>query len=511
MKSNPVHPARRRWGGRVLVIALVAIVGLTIAGIVWGVGKLGLADAQTETPVEDGQPASEWFEAEPRSFDLIVHASGELEAKSKVDVRSEVEGTNTIIELVPEGKSVKKGDILVKLADDELLLEIEEADLKLEAAKADETADDQALSIAISEAKSAEEAADLKETMAKLALEKWVNGTDPQKKKELDQALELAKRTLTRVERDYKLSEDLFKAEFISLNEKEDALEAVLKAKDALEKAVLDKKVYLDYTRPSEKQQAESDLSQATAELERTRRKNESQLAQARAKLDASRRTLKIREERLEKLNAQLDLTTIRAPRDGLVVYSTSSGSSRYRHESIEEGREVRYNEVLIVLPDTSHMIAVIKVHEAVVRQIREGQKVSISIDARQGKPIEGKVVSKGVMAVDSGWGSNPDLREYEVKVELPPSADGELKPSMRCRGQIHLGSVDNKLAVPIQAVHTRDRERFCYVDIGNGKVKRVAVKIGRSSEEWVEIKSGLETGSRILMRRPRPDEVMED
>jgi HlyD family secretion protein len=502
---------RRRWGGALPIVIIVLVVMMVVA-VAWGVsrlnnGKDAPAAADAAKSGDTGSP--DWFTVQRTSFDRAVLATGELESAQKTEVKCEVEGTTTIIELVDEGTTVKKGDPLVKLADDELKGKIEEETLAMEQAKAAKIAADQAMAIAQSEAKSLQDAAELKVALADLDLAKWKNGTDPQMKQTLDLALEKATREKARAERDLDLSIDLEKQKFISKNELEDSNIKVLETTAALAKATLDIDVYNNYTRPKEMRQANSDLSQAKAELDRTIRTNVSNLAKAKADQEAKDRSLKIREDRLTKLTDQLAKTSITAPCDGLVVYATSVGSRSRRYDSspIAEGSTIRYNETIILLPDTSKMVASLRVHESMVRSVEKGQKGTITVDARRGAPIVGKVSDKSVLAVDAGW-SNPDLREYTVRVELPTDLDKSLKPGMRCSGEIFIGRVEDVLAVPVQAVFTEGRNRFCYVSAGPGKVRKQPIEVGRSSETLAEVVKGLSESERVLLRLPRPGEV---
>ena len=114
------------------------------------------------------------------------------------------------------------------------------------------------------------------------------------------------------------------------------------------------------------------------------------------------------------------------------------------------------------------------KVHEAMIRHVQIGQKVNVTIDARPGTIFQGQVVSKGITAQTGSW-FNPNLREYEVMVDLPKGVDPNLKPGMRSLGNILIETVTNKLAVPVQAVHSLNKDRFCYVR-GTGARPRLMV-----------------------------------
>lgn len=256
-----------------------------------------------------------------------------------------------------------------------------------------------------------------------------------------------------------------------------------------------------------EKQEFESARDQAKAELERTVSKNLSQLEQLRSDLTSKRHQYEIRVQSRKDLERQRDLSTITAPQDGLVVYATSTGDRWRRGEPIAEGRQIRFGESIVLLPDTRKMVAIIRVHEALIGQIQIGQDAAVTIDARPDQVIPGKVISKAVTPDDGGWW-NPNLREYKVRIELPEGLEG-LKPAMRCTGVIEVGRVTDALAVPVQAVFAEGDEHFCYVPAG-GRVTRQVVEIGRASETLVEVTAGLEAGDRVLLRDPAPGEADE-
>jgi RND family efflux transporter MFP subunit len=496
--STPTSsPSRRR---RVFWLGLAALVVAVGLGVALGLGRS--PDPSAAGP-SAGSPA--WYPVARRSFDLTVIAAGELEAKTKVEVKCEVEGASTIVSIIDEGTRVKAGDTLVTLADDDIKAKIEEALLNVETAKASKVAAEQAMAIQENESASQIKAAQLKVTLAGLDLAKWQKGTDPQQDRDLKLALEKAKRGLQRAKDDLALSEQLFAENFISKNERDDDRTALLEAQSGLATAELNVEVYRDYTRPKEEKQATSDLEQASAELERTKRKADSDLASLRADLQSKVRSYKIREDRLEKLRDQLAKTVIKAPEDGMVVYSTSIGPAWRRQSPMSQGRQLRMGESILILPDTRQMVAALKVNEALIARIKPDLPVSVTIDALGARPIMGNVSQIGVTAEDGGF-MNPDLREYVVRVDLPPNID-TLKPAMRASGEIKLGRVEGALAVPVQAVFTEGTDRFCYIPEGAG-VHKQPVKIGRASEVYAEVTSGLKEGDRVLLRKPGAGEV---
>jgi HlyD family secretion protein len=510
---TPIPPLAVKLPRRRRVALLAFIAGsVIVGGFMWsGTGGTGAGSARSPGVVVAGSTsvdASGFFEAHRRTFDLTVMAVGELEAKRRVELKCEVDGVTTIVDVVPEGTVVKKGDLLVRLADDDLREKIEQTTLEFEKLKADVVSAEQGLLIGESEAQSTLRNAETKLKLTQLDLAKWQKGSDPQKKRDLALSLEKAKRNLVRSKRDLEASKELLEQKFISEGEFEDDEVKNIEAESTLASVELETRTYENFIRPREEREVVANQEEAAAALDRAKHKNDSELAKLRAVLASALGTRKIREERLEKLNDQLAKTQIRAPQDGLVVYSTTVGPSWRRGTPIAQGRQLRKNEDIILLPDTRRMVAALRVNEALVATVKAGQPVNLTIDAQPGTVITGTVSQISVMAEDGGW-LNPELREYIVRVDLPEGFDAVLKPAMRCSGQIVTGKVENAIAVPVQAIGAHGKTKFVYVDAGGNQVKRVPVTMGQASEAYVAIVAGLSETDRVLIRKPRPGEVV--
>lgn len=504
---------RRSISGRALVVTLSSVAGLALLTLLfWAAGLFAPAAA----PAGDDAAAAaspskattaEWYSVVRRDFPIDILVSGELQAHQQTTIKSEVEGRASIVEIVDEGSFVKEGQVICRLASDDIVRRIEEETLNVDRGRADQVASEQALAIEINEGRASNSAAQVKLDLAELDLLKWRNGEVQQKQRELRLAVEKANRTLARAREDVELSKQLYAEQFISKGELDDDELAVIEAENALATARLAVEVYEKYTHPKEQRKFESDVEQARADLDRTQSRNQSELERARADLDAKSRSLKLREARLANLQRQYLATTVTAPQNGMVIYATSIG--RRNGDPIALGREIRYNEPIIVLPDTRRMVAALKVHESLLNQVSVGQSVTVKIDAVPDQLFEGRVTVIGVTAEDPGW-FNPDLRQYQVMVELPEKAEGELKPAMTCSGRILVGDVKNALAVPVQAVTAERKNHFVYVPREDGRVVRRRVTLGPSSETLAQITDGLSEGEKVLLRHPRPGEVAD-
>jgi HlyD family secretion protein len=484
----------------------VAVALIIAAG---GVGLL-LTLAGDDRSGESGRnDSADIAVARVMSFDISTTATGELEARNQIELRSRLERPSTILEIVPEGTRVRAGDVLVRLNADDIQTQIEEDVTRVEAARADLVNAENAYAIQVSENESKLRRARLNIELAELALEQWLKGEVEQKRKDLELQLENTKKELERLEDKYANSRKLYEQGFLSKNELDLDEIALRRARAEREKAVLANETYWNYQYPKDEKRIRSDLAEALAELERVEKTNESQLAQRLAQLNNARNQLASRENRLARLRAQFEAAVIRAPTDGLVVYATSTERGRGMMMSqgggLQVGTQVQPNQALILLPDTTEMRAAVRVHESLAGRIRPGQPAAVRVEAANAV-FQGVVESIGVLAETGGW-RDPNLREYTVRIALTGEVES-LKPSMQCEAQILIGRVENALAIPVQAVFMDGAVRYVYKPRGNRFV-RVPVRLGRRSDLFAQVLKGVAEGERVLLRQPLPGEVL--
>lgn len=483
-----------RRGNTVLIVVITA--GLLLLAII-AVAVMNSGKSTSATRVGDLQPAAK------TSFEITVTANGELKAANQKDLKSELEQRSTIVEVVPEGKSVKAGEVLVKLNSDEIQKELDEAEDRLRSAENEVRVAENDLDIQRTDNASALSKAETGIRLAELELQKWLNGDDKEKRQADALAIEKGEREEKRLKEKLERSQELFSKQFLSSDELKQDETSYLEAKSALETSYLQRDTYEKYTREKELTKLNADVDEAQKELERVKKTNDSNLNTKQSQLDLARANLRQITTQVTRLRKQLDATVIKAPTDGLVVYA-SSLEGRWRWDNsgpIAVGREVHPNESIISLPDTSGMTASIKVHESMISKIRPGQPALVTIDAAQGRVFHGKVESTGIIAESGGW-SDPNLREYEVKIALEIDSDHGLKPSMRCEAKVVLEDVRDVVAVPLQAVFIEKAVNYVYTSDGDRYV-RTPIRVGKRSDLYAEVVEGIKEGTKVLMREP--------
>jgi HlyD family secretion protein len=485
-------------------LAASGALALAIAAIPLGCGGDATGEASTIA-------ARDVHAVQKASFDMVLPVSGELAAMQQVEIRNKLETRAVITEIVPEGTLVKKGDVVVRMAQEEILDRIKDATDKVNTTNSSAIAAQQSLAIKQGEKQSELDKADVAVRIAGLALEGWQQGEVVNKRQQLALAKETAAINLARLKDRFVESDKLVKQGFIAKDEFERDRIAMIEAEAKVKQAALDLEVYEKYTFFQDEAKKKSDLEQAHATRRRVEEKFNAELVKAEADVASANFQLQSMKERLANLETQFSNTTLVAPIDGLIVYATSIDSSNGGRgggdaQPPQVGTELRPNELVILLPDTTRMVANLKVSEALSGRIRPGQRVTVFSDAMPNQPIGGEVTGVSVLAAAGGW-RDPNRREYTVKAALETDPALGLKPAMRCKAEILLGRVEDAVNVPVQAIFRQGPVAFVYVE-GSGGFDQRQIEIGRASELQVEIRSGVTPGEKVLLREPKAFEI---
>lgn len=497
-------------GARLAVVCALAVgvLAATIGAGWWGIHKLG------DLPITDepGAKTPQWAVAQNEQIDVTIIAEGNLSAKEQVPVVNTVETYNISIEsLVEEGTWVKEGDWLLTLSApgvvimrDEMEAMVRDAGEKLVEAK-------RSLEIEKEVMGSAEAEARLKLELAGLAHKRWEQGEHKQKVLELNLAFEKASREFEQAQIDVTNSKELYEQDFISKTELRADEVKLIEAESAKKVAELGIAVYNNYDKVMTEKEKLSAIKQAREELERTIRKNENSLQLLKAKVLSSEDGLKQATARFEQLNQMVDALEVRAPASGMVIYSSTLWGGRRSYYTTRAGNRSYPGDMIMVLSDTTQLVANLYVHESRINEVEVGQRVVVRLQVGGERVLEGEVIEKKTSATQ-GAGANPHMREYQVLVKLPPNLGEDIRPGMLCSGEISIREIPEALAVPIQAVHTEGKEHFVYVPAEeDGKIRRQPIEMGSASDTLVQVKAGVEVGTRVLLRTPYPGELLLD
>lgn len=476
---------RRRWPRRTLIALLV-------------IAALGAGGYQAVRLLRPAGPAEDIqiFTVTRRSFPVILQEEGELKAANQIDIRCELEGRATIIKLVEEGKSVKKGDLLIEMASDEITEKIREAESKAVLAKAAYEAAEKELLILIDKNISEVRKAEVKFELAREEVSKYEEGDAVQSRQEKELAVDEAAYNLRRSEAMLKDSEELLNQGFVTRIEVDNDRATVYQNKIKLKNAELALFVLNKYTVPMELKQKRSDTEDAEKELERKKKEAQASEEKLKAEVSAKQSDHKLAQDKLTRLLDQKKKTQIFAPADGLVVYYKQEWWDESR--IIKQGAQVHEQQILVQLPDTTSMKVTVRVHEAKAEKLKVGLPALVQIEGFTGRQFPGRVSKVAVLADSKDSWLNPNRKEYETEVLLDGTFK-ELKPGVTAHVDIKMADLANVPAVPVQAVFGKGSKYYVFVR-GEGPPRPTEVKPGLSSTEFVEITEGLMGGEKICL-----------
>ncbi len=191
-----------------------------------------------------------------------------------------------------------------------------------------------------------------------------------------------------------------------------------------------------------------------------------------------------------------LGYATIYSPIDGVVL-----------SRAVEEGQTVNAGmntpTLFNIAADLTDMRVIADVDEADIGDVRDGQRVSFTVDAYPTVVFEGSVRQVRQEATTTS-----NVVTYEVVVSAP-NPDLKLKPGMTANITIYTLERDSVLLVPTKALKftptasTRDSIVDCTAPhklwlLEPGIVRAVAVEIGETAGSQTEIVSGVDEGALV-------------
>lgn len=442
---------------------------------------------------------------------VTVTESGTLDSLKNANVTSNVQGSTTIISIVPEGTQVEAGDVVCELDASALIEQREKQEIAVTQADAENKKAAENLAIQKNQIESNLSAAELKNKLAQLDL-KAFDRTAAQERSELDGTKLLAEDELSQAEEDLDFYIRNAKKGYANQQEVESRRIKVNQAKNKRDVAKTKLALLDDFTFERRRAELEENAEQSLREIERVKRSGEASLAGFQADLRARELTYKLEKEKLDKLNTQINACKLVAPQRGEVVYAEPNGRRSNDPESIQEGATVRERQIILKLPDLTQMKVNVRIHESKIRRIKTGLAVLVRLPAFADEVFHGVLDSVSPLPMSGSW-PNYDLREYEAVVRITDTGTrkGELKPGMTAGVEIMIAQLQNVLLAPLQGVINTGSKHFAFVLEDDGP-KRRELKVGDASDSLIQILDGIGENERVILnpRTQFADEIAE-
>jgi RND family efflux transporter MFP subunit len=467
---------------------------------------VGLREVLTDTTKAHDELV--FYTVRPGSLPIVVTERGNLESQQTEQVICEVEsfggdrtgqsGTQMLF-IVPNGSSVKKGDLLVELDDAPLKERLDAQFLALQRAEAEMIQANSKFENQVTQNETNLAEAELQVKLAKLTMESYEDesgGTFQIELQNVEMEIQNARAEQLIKKSDYAAVKALYDLGYKSKGDLAAARLDLLKADSALASQMARGRQLEVYTYEMQKLDRKGKYDTAQNNCEQVKRNNESELAQAKAAKESADRAYAKEKERYERYQTQLNKCKIYAPQDGMVAYATEEGRWN-RGSSIAEGAFVRERQEILSIPNLNRMQVNTAVHESVLDQVKPGLKAVVRVDAFADRTYQGTVKSVAVLPDQGGWLAS-DTKVYKTLVTVDEDVT-QLKPGMTAVVEIDIEKLTNVLSVPQQAIVQRADKNWCYVRVGDDVVQR-EIKLGKTNDKFVEIKQGLEDGDSVVL-----------
>ncbi|MBN2007130.1 MAG: efflux RND transporter periplasmic adaptor subunit [Anaerolineae bacterium] len=191
----------------------------------------------------------------------------------------------------------------------------------------------------------------------------------------------------------------------------------------------------------------------------------------------------------LQRLRDQLNDARIVAPFDGVILQI-----------SVVDGKEVQGYKELMTLADLSALEISADLSDSEMSELTEGMEVTAEFVNRPGQDIKGVI-----RRLPYPYGSTKPLEGSEddedksTRITLIDDTSGyDYDVGNMLRITIELERSENTLRLPAQAVRTFEGRTFVVIQQEGGQ-RRMDVRLGIKSAEWVEILDGLEEGQVVI------------
>ena len=245
---------------------------------------------------------------------------------------------------------------------------------------------------------------------------------------------------------------------------------------------------------PATQQKVRLMLEKAERSYEQAKDNYAKQVAQSVANVYTKQLKLNKAQNRLTEYTDLLAGFSIRAPSAGMVIYDRDWDGRKVATNSTIH----MWNPVVATLPDLTEMESITYVNEIDIQKVKEGQEVTIGLDAVAGKFLTGIV--KQVANIGEQR-PNSDSKVFEVVITVQEK-DTTLRPAMTTSNEIKVAAVAKVIHIPLECLHTQDSVSFVFKQNGVSVVKQ-EVKTGLINENDAEITEGVGIDDKLFLSMP--------
>jgi len=201
-----------------------------------------------------------------------------------------------------------------------------------------------------------------------------------------------------------------------------------------------------------------------------------------RAELEATRSKIHQAMQSIESTKILIQETYIRSPINGVIA-----------SKNMEAGEMIKDDSVIATLVNIDRIFIAMNVNEKEIKKIQSGQSVIFTVDAIGNENFKGSV-ERITPVLDQ------KTRTIEIKAVMD-NPGKRLLPGMFARARIQCGTLEDRIAVPLSSLITREDDAGLLYIVKKGILFKQKVKLGAEFKNCVEIAEGIQPGDIIIAR----------
>ncbi|MHC4995694.1 MAG: HlyD family efflux transporter periplasmic adaptor subunit [Planctomycetota bacterium] len=449
----------------------------------------------------------QWHTVKSEPLKVQTTLSGVVEAEKSwpIKIATKQWSTLKVIEAVPQGKRVEKGQALIRF-DHELINEaIHDAELAFQSTQL-------SLQRTTIELKSLETttpmdltAAEMKHRRAEEDMERYLKVDRPYNLKSNDQSLENSEYSLMSVKEELNQLRKMYEEDDLTEETEEIILKrqlhSVKRAELSYEYAKNRHENTLNTSYPRQLEDRKLGMKRSSLELERARHSIPVTLQLK--QVDHGRQVVAVEKakRKLEQLRRDKEILTVRAPADGIVYYGSFvdgkwSGAAQTQALLRPDG-VVKPNTVVLTVVQPRPACLRANVSEADLAKVAKGMDAVAVPTAFPNDAYPASVRSVAPLPLNPG--------QYPVIAELDLPNNSRVLPGMNAKLTVTAQDLPGAITVPVGAVH-RDTPDKPYVNVlgANNKVVKRNVQLGAQVGAKVHVRRGLKAGDKVRLPAPK-------
>ncbi len=446
---------------------------------------------------EDSKPEPKLHKVATKDMVIELDLSGVVEAENATPIalRPKAWGDLSVVSAVEHGTKVEKGEIILQLETEKIEKAIRDQKAAMPIAELTLKATERELEVSEKTTPMSLEDSRRSKMEAEADLAYFEDVTLPMRKRDEKEDLKYYESSVAYAEEELKQLKKMYENDDVTEETEEIILERAQNSVDRsrwmLEQARTRMERSLNTSIPREHDSMKRSMEKRQITWRTGEQSMREGLEKKRLETAQARRAHEKSVEKLEEMEKDLKILTVRAPHDGVVYYGAAQRGRWTTASSVERklipGGKLMPHEVVMTVVDPGKVRLRVAVAEDKLKDLKKGQKGEAKLKWNDEVKLNATVHSVSYIPQSNNT--------FDSVISLAKGKQtAAIYPGMNATAKIKVYEKKDAVVVPKAAIKTEDEKKFVTLKGG----KKIEVKTGRSDKDSTEILSGLKKDDEI-------------